>query len=489
MLQLEELSIDTLSPNNTFRIIVPSPLLNNPNPIAAPAPIIPSINMPNKMPKVGERGAPTFSNEKPEELPRFFRIMEEWFADDTSLTDQQKKQKLVDYVAIGVDEEWKAFAEFDTGTYDEFKEAIKKSYPTVALAESASADRLRRKVKLHPSISLHQSEHVASLTRIMRAEIGKLNKINPPLITNHELVTLFLEKLDPEFRQLLAHNLRTQISLVRDAAQQAQRKQHGEDPFTIEEVFKMAAFTSEESKSPLGKFFALAGPAPPTTLTNANADVKAEEMSAKILDTLDSQRKTNSQFQQSNEQVLKAIERQTHLLNNFLTRQANYRPPYQPQNASYNVSSQTPAPSHQHNHQHASGETCFYCGEQGHRVHECVDAIRDEESGFIAKGNDNKYRLANGSYIPYERGRPMKEYVAEQHKRGIIPVKKTANGIVSTNIQGEVDPVNMAGQKDEALSQLLEHLVGNLGLEGTKATLDHALQRSYFASEDDSNFQ
>lgn len=122
-------------------------------------------------------------------------------------------------------------------------------------------------------------------------------------------------------------------------------------------------------------------------------------------------------------------------------------------------------------------------------MHECVDAIRDEESGFIAKGSDNKYRLANGSFIPYERGRPMKEYVAEQHRKGIIPVKKIANGIVSTNIQGEVDLENLVGQKDAALAQLLEHLVGNLGLEGTRATLDHALQRSYFASDDDQNFQ
>ena len=45
-----------------------------------------------KMPKPGEKNAPTFDPEKPEDLGRFFERMEDWFAEEGVTDDGEKKK-------------------------------------------------------------------------------------------------------------------------------------------------------------------------------------------------------------------------------------------------------------------------------------------------------------------------------------------------------------------------------------------------------------
>jgi len=55
-----------------------------------------SVPMPTrKMPKPGEKNAPTFDTGKPEELGRFFERMEDWFADEGIESDLDKKRRIV----------------------------------------------------------------------------------------------------------------------------------------------------------------------------------------------------------------------------------------------------------------------------------------------------------------------------------------------------------------------------------------------------------
>lgn len=445
---------------------------------------------PQRMPKDGERNAPTFSNDKPEELPRYFRRMEEWFKDDNVEDEKLKKKKLVDYVDLGVSEEWIAFREYSdvTSTYEDFKAAIKNSYPSVAQAEKASLDRLRRKVSAHPIIEIQETEHVASLTRIMRAEIGKLTKVKPPLCANSDLVSLFLSRLDPEFRQVLFHNLRTK-GPSKKAADATTSEAHDEDPFTIEEVFEMAAQTSRESKTPLGRFLTSGTVA----LSNGRArsagpsavEVKLEESSAKLLDSMDLQQKRSTQLQ---EKLLELIERQSQAFTKIVSQQTQNQPraPYQSSGPSQ------PRPYGGD----SSDSKCYYCGTFGHRIPDCKLVVEDESLKLIERGPDGRFRLANGQNIPYDPKRALRDFVLESAKRGIIPVKKIPGGIASTNLQEEElfntftlsSDRTTPAQGDMALKQLLENIVGRIGIDATKAALDTALQRSYVAADEDQNF-
>ena len=50
------------------------------------------------MPKPGEKNAPSFDPEKPEELGRFFDRIEEWFSDDGIMGDVDRKKRVVRYL-------------------------------------------------------------------------------------------------------------------------------------------------------------------------------------------------------------------------------------------------------------------------------------------------------------------------------------------------------------------------------------------------------
>jgi hypothetical protein len=73
------------------------------------------------MPKPGEKNAPTFDTEKPEELGRFFERIEDWFAEDGIIDDEVKKRKIVKYLDVDSEIQWKAFSKFGQGTFAEFR--------------------------------------------------------------------------------------------------------------------------------------------------------------------------------------------------------------------------------------------------------------------------------------------------------------------------------------------------------------------------------
>ena len=83
------------------------------------------------MPAYGERSAPTFNEDKPRELPRFFFELERLFKRDPALTDAEKKADVLRYVDYDLDQVWRTIPEFksSTATFDDFKAAILAYYP------------------------------------------------------------------------------------------------------------------------------------------------------------------------------------------------------------------------------------------------------------------------------------------------------------------------------------------------------------------------
>ena len=101
----------------------------------------------HRMPKPGDKNAPVFETEKPEELGRFFDRIEDWFFDEDIIDDTEKKKRIVKYLDADSEVQWKALSKFSTGTYEEFKSQVMSSYPAAEEVMKGSVTALKRKIK------------------------------------------------------------------------------------------------------------------------------------------------------------------------------------------------------------------------------------------------------------------------------------------------------------------------------------------------------
>ena len=60
----------------------------------------------HKMPKPGEKNAPSFDTDKLEELGRFFERMEDWFLDEGIDSESDKKKCIVRYLDADSESQW-----------------------------------------------------------------------------------------------------------------------------------------------------------------------------------------------------------------------------------------------------------------------------------------------------------------------------------------------------------------------------------------------
>ena len=59
------------------------------------------------MPAFGEKSAPTFNEDKPCKLPRFFAELEHLFKRDPALTDTEKKADVLRYLDYDLEQVWR----------------------------------------------------------------------------------------------------------------------------------------------------------------------------------------------------------------------------------------------------------------------------------------------------------------------------------------------------------------------------------------------
>ena len=362
---------------------------NNPN--------IPAPSTTRKMPKPGEKNAPVFDPEKPEELGRFFERIEDWYADKGIRDDVDKKRRIVKYLDTDSESQWKALTEFSQGDFENFKKAVMAAYPRAEDVMKGSVSALKKKIKKIGPVEVDERDDLLRLIRIMTAEVLKLKKIQPPIHTNRELVDLFLEGLTPRFANRVAQKL--SVHRVIGAQVPNQEARNTEDMFDIEEVMQMAKHTSLENANPYGKY--LAGEASDISETS----VKLEEAVARLSDSITMQTRYNKQVDQrlANMQTFLSQPRQP-------VAQPGYNRELAPPN---NHVSTTSAPT-----------LCFYC--RGlHRIAECEHALQHLDMKWIVK-IDGYLRLPNGNSIPREGGKSLKEVVeaANRSKPGIIPMSK-----------------------------------------------------------------
>jgi len=348
------------------------------------------------MPKPGERNAPTFEVEKPEELGRFFDRIEDWFLDVEIDNDEEKKRRIVKYLDADSEVQWKALTTFTTGTYDEFKNQVMASYPAAEEVMKGSVTALKRKIKKIGPVQPDDRDELLSLIRIMTAEIMKLKKIAPPIHTNRELVELFLSRLDVEFAARVANKLSVHRLVNANIPVGQGAARNPEDMFDIEEVMEMAKQTSLEQANPFGKFLAVSAE------KTAPVTAKLEEAVARLTDSI------NIQVQHS-----KAVDQRLHTLQNFMNQP---RPTYAEQRPSAKPFGQRDVAS--------NGMDCFYCA-GAHRIVDCDQVSAHLEAGLL-KRIEGRLRLADGSRLPREAGRTTRDLVEATRnlKPGLIPMSK-----------------------------------------------------------------
>jgi len=193
------------------------------------------------MPLPGSHGAPHFDKEKPIELLRFIEQMEDLFKEYAVSEDQAKKRYLGKYTDQKTEFEWRAFDTYDSSSsYEEFKAALIDDYPEAKMAGKGTLSNLRKICKEHQCIHIDDFAKLKSLTRSFKAEQKLLLK-PPALVSNRELVDLFLGCLKEAFQTQVEHSLNIQLSKDSKKKSIDDDKAHRpEDPYDILEVIEMA---------------------------------------------------------------------------------------------------------------------------------------------------------------------------------------------------------------------------------------------------------
>lgn len=356
-----------------------------------------------RMPKPGEKNAPSFDPDKPEELGRFFERMEDWF-DDAGVPDLDRKIKIVRYLDPDSENQWKALSKFKNGTYADFKAQVMRSYPKAEEVMKGSMTALRRKLRKYGPVVTDDRDELLSLIRMMNAEVAKLKEINPPIHTNRELVELFLARLVPEFAARIAQKLSVQ-RLIGEARENQIQDRNPEDMFDIEEVMDVAKQTATEATHPFSKYLGTG------STIRSESTVKLEEVVARLADTVNLQTQYNKQVDQKLSTLQSFINQPRSVNQNNIPVPPGFRGSINPlQNTNWRG---------------INPGICFYCrGDEPHRINDCSHVNTHLDLGWIKK-EQGQIRLPDGSHIPRDGAKTMKEVIEARNKKpGIIPLSK-----------------------------------------------------------------
>jgi len=412
------------------------------------------------MPKPGEKNAPTFDAERPEELGRFFERMEDWFSDEGVEDDVLKKKRIVRYLDPDSETQWKALPGFDEGTYEGFRAQVMAVYPKAEEVSRGSVTALKKRIRKLEPVAADERDELLTLIRVMTAEVKKLKMIQPPIHTNRELVELFLERLLPDFASRVANKLSVRRLVHAENPELQGAARNTEDMFTVEEVMKMANHTSLEHANPFGKYLSVA-----KVGEDAVNHGKLEEAVAKLTDSIDVQARQNKQMEQRLVQ-----------LQNSMTQNRQAATP----NQTYNRG-QAPAPPQNHVTPSPQNDgSCFYC-RGPHKIIQCEGARIHLDLKWLRR-IDNYLRLPNGEKIPRDPTgvKSMMEMV-ESLNKGMIPTAKLDKALYQGNEKRTA--LNQSLQTEEDAQKTLIELLQKVGPDRLRELLE--LQSVETVADDD----
>jgi len=385
-----------------------------------------SVNMPSKdMPSPYARDAPKFSSEKPEELNRYIRRLEELFTKYAIEDDLEKIRYLGAYADARTEKEWEAMASFDEGVFANHKKEIVDSYPEASNEARGSMKELKRVRDSYSGITCQDLTRFQAYKRAFVAEAKRL-QTEPALLSNHEAIEFFLKPLSSGFKKKIIDKLEIADLVTPEAADKNRRP---EDRFPLDKIIETATNIARGMQASYG--------ASDSGSSNGESDkremrayVKAEhdEIGNTLAQLQDQQKLTEKHFLSALEQMNKSLQQVVQTQNSQQAMPVYQTPAPMYQNQGYQPQMQS-ARQRGLYVPNGNNSACFYCGEEGHMKDDCPHRAEHVEKGLIVIDNRGRHTLPDGKMIPFSGGATTKMRVEALHG---IP---RSNKSVANNVQ------------------------------------------------------
>ena len=351
-----------------------TPLVIQPNPPQQPGHQIRRMPLAD-LPARSERSAPSFDDNQPEELERYFADLETLLDRHTVNADQEKKQAALKYLKIRTENLWKTTEAWTdpTKTYDEFKAEVFKLYP------GSSSDRTYTMQDLDLIIG-----HYARIGILTSTDLGEYYRrfllISRYLISKNRLSTQeqsrsFLRGLPPQLE-----------AKVRQRLQQKLIDHFPDDPYALSDIYEavsyvlMGAGPHSVTMAPPQSTGSAAFTNPVTSPASDSTNVKLEALATAI----------------------------TGLSEMFKTVLQNQHVGSKPKSSGA-ASTGT----------NASGSSvCNFCGVPGHFIRECEVVEEFIRFGKCKRSPEGRVILPSGAQVPRSiQGAWLRDRVEEWHRQ------------------------------------------------------------------------
>ena len=344
------------------------------------------------LPNPNDRKAPSFSAEEPENLPRFWEQMVDYFKIDKTDDADARMRTIVKYTKPEVDRQWRCFDTFGKGDWDAFEREVFSNYPRAQEIRQGSLERLERVCFKYRDVELSDYSKILEFLRGFKTEMTFVVGIKPELITNKGLVDLFLKTLDASVRSTVKQHLLIKIGKSAPPAGTTVRRP--EDPYSIEDVMNTLRDLAELEK---GAGVSLGSSTAPSF---APSVVKTEAVS-----TTNLQETIQGYFQESQRTFEKMMKKE---METFTSQLAQRSLPQQTAPQNYNYRQGGPPRDHVHRQQdNQRGQladiTCHFCWELGHMLNNCEHFLEFLTKGWIVRSPSGRgFQLPSGEVLPRE---------------------------------------------------------------------------------------
>ncbi|KAH9477805.1 hypothetical protein JR316_0010034 [Psilocybe cubensis] len=445
--------------------------------------------MAKDLPLLGDKGAPKFDEQKPEELLRFLDQLDDLFEKYGVKTDNEKKRVVCRYISPTTESEWRAFSSFQNGTWKRFRKDLIMSYPEAVNLHRGSIealDKICRKHSGNNQIESHDSPGLMALVRTFRAEAGKL--LQPPaLVSNRDLVERFIGCLTSEFAGRVGQKLDFKLdttNVVKNLSQPPAEEDNADDTDEIElvrwedrhkfvDVVEAAISIAERaakwnSNTLMKGTYSTARAYGTSDLVPESKDkiyVKLEEQISQLSDVISNQEHKRAlelkMLQESQHKQM--LEFQNMMLTFKNSLQLNTVP-----TAAFPQTAQT-AFTPKARISQTTG--CHYCREETHIIVECPHVRRHLENKWVIKNAEGYVRLPDGSQVHPMGNKSRKEVVESLHRTpGVIPVGKTSSFWQSHN-DSPLDAAHYRLHRQYELSKSLMSLREDFGDDAFEAVM------------------
>ena len=193
------------------------------------------------MPNRRDNKAPSYNRKQPEELLRYIEDVEKELERSGIDDDQDKKEWLRYYADQRSADKWTVLETYPEGdgSYEEFIKELVSHYPEATDSVEGSIARLDKLcTKATPLTNEHLSV-VLEFIRSFKFEGRKL--LRGKCISNRELVTKFLNCLEPQFRKTVTWQMsQKSLSSVDMSGDTRKTNRHHTDPIEFEALLKVS---------------------------------------------------------------------------------------------------------------------------------------------------------------------------------------------------------------------------------------------------------